>query len=116
MKKLFVYLVITQLIVSCAYNRIGSGGWPARTRDSQLLVKGDKSALSAMDITAIHEFVWSKNANIRILGIQIIDSKKVLLTCTDQPGDRFQRMLGFDLIRTGGGWVEGNYISTMKAN
>jgi hypothetical protein len=114
MKNLFAFLLLSQLFISCVSDRIGGGGWPSRTRDAQLLVKGEKSSLSAADITAIHEFVWSKNPNLRIIGIQVKSGKTVLVTCTDQPGDRFTKMLGFDLLRSGDGWVEGNYKSKLK--
>ena len=115
MKHLLLLLLISQLTVSCARDRIGGGGWAARTRDAQLMVKGDKSLLNPADITAIHEFVWSKNPNVRILGIKVIDRQTVLLTCTDQPGDSFTKIHGFDLIRSGDGWREGSYKSKLMA-
>lgn len=116
MKTLLVFLLISHLTVSCASNGLGGGKWPARTRDSQLLIRGDKALLSSADIAAIHDCVWSKNPNLRILGIQVIDRQTVLLSCTDQPGDRFTKFLGFDLIRSGDGWREGNYKSKSKTD
>jgi hypothetical protein len=111
MKTLLALLLILHLPVSCASNGPGGEQWPTRTRDSQLMIRGDKSLLSAADIADIHEAVWSKNPNLRILGIQVINRQTVLLSCTDQPGERFTRFLGFDLIRSGEGWREGNYKS-----
>ena len=107
----FLFL-ITLFSTSC----VSPGVWPERTRDPQLKIDGDKSQLSSKDLTAVHEFVWSKNPNLRILGIKVINKDTLLLTCTTQSGDRYSKFIGFDLLRTGNGWREGNYKSKFNTN
>jgi hypothetical protein len=99
-------------LTSCAT----TGSWPQRTRDPQILIEGNKSYLSDKDLTLVHELVWSKNPNLRILGIEVINRDKILLTCTTQAGEKFTKMIGFDLIRSGSGWSEGTYKSVMRTS
>lgn len=106
----FLFL-ITLFFTSCA----SPGVWPERTRDPELEIVGDKSHLSSKDVASVHEFIWKKNPNLRILGIEVLSKDTLLLTCTTQPGDRFTKFIGFDLLRTGDGWREGNYKSKLES-
>jgi PBP1b-binding outer membrane lipoprotein LpoB len=114
MKSIVSVLLVALLLSSCVSNRIGSGGWPERTRDSTLDIKDTKHYLTKEDINTIHEKVWAENANLRIFSIEVVKPATVLVICTDVPGDRFSRSLGFDMIKTRGDWEFGTYKAKMS--
>ena len=77
------------------------GSWPARTYDTELIIRDPKSVLSKKDISSIHEFVWQKYPQFRIFGIQVINSNTVLIGCANQPGKTLNYSEGLELIRSG---------------
>jgi PBP1b-binding outer membrane lipoprotein LpoB len=113
MKSIASVLLIALCLSSCVSDRIGSGGWPERTRDPTLNITDTKSYLSEADIKTIHEKVWAENANLRVFSIEVVKPATVLVICTDVPGDRFSRSLGFDMIKNRGNWEFGTYKAKM---
>jgi len=109
MKSIVSLLLLLFLLSSCVSNRIGSGGWPERTRDPKLNITDTLHYLSKTDINTIHDMVWAENANLRIFSIRVVKLGTVLVICTDMPGESFPRSLGFDMIKTNGGWKFGTY-------
>jgi hypothetical protein len=70
--------------------------------------------LSDSDIQQIHQAVWSKFPEFRILGIQTIKPDVVLITCTTQSGEKFSKLYGLDSKRSGGKWTLGSYRANMS--
>jgi hypothetical protein len=102
-------LGIFALLASCSTS--SSGSWPARTRDPNLKIVDSKHTLSASDITAIHELVWSKNPRLGIFGMEAVGRDTVLVSVSPQTSEKVTIFGACDAIKKGGRWELGKYRS-----
>lgn len=122
MKKFLKLMAIAVVMTSCANGTFGIGGWPARTRDKNVLINDREHYLSEKDVQAIHDVVWTKDPNLRVLSIdssrvnRVTNQRVVLVTCTYQKGERFSQMQGFELIRQGDTWKFGSRQAKMNVS